>query len=179
MRREDLSGRVFGRLTVLGDAERHPNGRLQWLCHCECGKDVIVLGYNLRMNQTRSCGCLKIDLHSKPAGIAAKNRIKKSYKQNAKNRGIEWNLSDSKFSQLITDNCFYCGRCPTNHETDTKHHLVYNGIDRVDNTKGYIDDNVVTCCAVCNRAKSDMTVSAFEVWATRVVRRFRTRINYA
>jgi 5-methylcytosine-specific restriction endonuclease McrA len=127
------------------------------------------------MNQTRSCGCLKIELQSKPAGVAAKNRIKKAYRQNAKNRGIVWNLSDLRFEQLIFENCVYCGAVPANHTSDTKQHLAYSGIDRVNNTEGYTDENVVACCAVCNHAKSDMTVSEFEVWVNRVVRRFRSR----
>ena len=175
MKREDLSGRVFGRLTVLREATRGLNNRLRWYCRCSCGAQLVVFGYYLRMGQTRSCGCLKIDMHSKPAGIAAKNRIKKSYLQNAKTRNIAWNLSDTRFEQIISETCVYCGAIPTNRTTDTKHYLSYSGIDRVDNTKGYVDDNVVACCSICNHAKSDMTVAAFEVWANRVVQRFRAR----
>jgi 5-methylcytosine-specific restriction endonuclease McrA len=171
----DFTGRVFGRLTVLGEVSRHANGRRQWLCQCVCGKTIITIGHNLQSNDTRSCGCLKIDTLSKPAGVAAKNRIKKAYRQNAKNRGVVWNLSDARFEQVIAETCVYCGAVPTNRTTDTKHPIMYSGIDRVDNTRGYVDDNVVACCIVCNHAKSDMTVAAFEVWANRVVQRFRAR----
>jgi|SRR5579864_4699158 len=175
MKPVDLAGRVFGRLTVRHEADRHPNGNRQWMCDCICGKTTVVMGDNLQSKDTRSCGCLKLDLQSKPVGVAAKNRIKKAYRQNAKKRGVIWNLSDSRFEQVIAETCMYCGAVPTNRTTDTKHHLSYSGIDRVDNTKGYIDANVVACCSICNHAKSDMTVSAFEVWANRVVQRFRAR----
>lgn len=37
----------------------------------------------------------------------------------------------------------------------------YNGIDRVDNTKGYEETNVVPCCTVCNRAKMAHTQEEF------------------
>lgn len=59
----DLTGQKFGRLTVLKRAENYisPNGgkRAQWLCKCECGKEVVVLGNNLRKGLTRSCGCFQ------------------------------------------------------------------------------------------------------------------------
>lgn len=54
----DLTGQVFGRLTVL---ERHgsaPNGSALWLCQCSCGNLSIVLGTQLRGGYTKSCGCL-------------------------------------------------------------------------------------------------------------------------
>jgi len=63
--KEDLTGRVFGWLTVLMQAEDHvsPNGArfARWLCECSCEKHTLitVLGYSLtKKNGTRSCGCL-------------------------------------------------------------------------------------------------------------------------
>lgn len=46
--------------------------------------------------------------------------------------------------------------------------LRYNGIDRVNGALGYVVGNVVTACAFCNRAKSDMPIEAFERWLDRV-----------
>jgi len=40
----------------------------------------------------------------------------------------------------------------------------YNGLDRVDSSKHYTLDNVVPCCTVCNRAKSNLTVADFYDW---------------
>ena len=58
----DLTGQIFGRLTVLGRAEDYftPKGKrfVQWHCKCECGKNVTVLGMNLREGRSKSCGCL-------------------------------------------------------------------------------------------------------------------------
>ncbi len=34
---------------------------VQWLCKCDCGKEVIVQGKCLRGGKTSSCGCYKID----------------------------------------------------------------------------------------------------------------------
>ena len=51
-------GERFGRLTIL---ERVANlGRFAaWRCVCDCGKETIVRGTDLRMGKTRSCGCLR------------------------------------------------------------------------------------------------------------------------
>jgi hypothetical protein len=40
----------------------------------------------------------------------------------------------------------------------------YNGLDRVDNGKGYEIDNVVPCCKECNYAKCDRTQKDFVNW---------------
>jgi hypothetical protein len=65
--KDDLTGRVFGRLTVIKQAEDYvaPNGRhfAQWECMCNCGNDnpVIVRGNDLKNGHTRSCGCLSVE----------------------------------------------------------------------------------------------------------------------
>lgn len=57
----DLTGQQFGRLTVLGDRE-HRGKELYWLCQCSCGQQKYIAGRNLRGGQTKSCGCLNIEL---------------------------------------------------------------------------------------------------------------------
>lgn len=60
--REDLTGKRFERLVVLKQANDYikPNGRHEsnWLCQCDCGNIVEVLGYSLKSGHTKSCGCL-------------------------------------------------------------------------------------------------------------------------
>lgn len=51
---KDLSGRKFGKLTVL---TRHP--KYKWHCLCECGNETIVRSGDLISGATKSCGCLK------------------------------------------------------------------------------------------------------------------------
>lgn len=57
----DLTGQRFGKLQVIGPAEPHafPSGQVskQWLCHCDCGKDTIILQSSLISGHTKSCGC--------------------------------------------------------------------------------------------------------------------------
>lgn len=61
----DLIGKRFGRLVVvqLGEQKYFPSGSVarQWLCICDCGKQLQVLGNNLRRGNSKSCGCADID----------------------------------------------------------------------------------------------------------------------
>ena len=46
--------------------------------------------------------------------------------------------------------------------------LKSNGLDRVDNNKGYTIDNVVPCCKRCNYAKNNQTPREFKEWVKKV-----------
>ena len=59
-RAEDLTGRRFGQLTVIRQAESL-KGRTMWLCRCDCGNEKTVAAHELKNGKTRSCGCLKAD----------------------------------------------------------------------------------------------------------------------
>ena len=58
---KDLTGQRFGRLTVISRAENKIYGNKQkatWLCQCDCGNKIIVVGESLKAGFTKSCGCL-------------------------------------------------------------------------------------------------------------------------
>ena len=55
---EDLTGQVFGQLTVIERAE-NKGKQPAWRCRCECGNEVIVQAGNLKHGQ-QTCGCGKI-----------------------------------------------------------------------------------------------------------------------
>lgn len=54
----DLTGRRFGKITVLSRAE-NKSGQAMWNCRCDCGKETVVNGGNLRSGRTTSCGCYR------------------------------------------------------------------------------------------------------------------------
>lgn len=56
--RIDLSGKRFGRLTVLRYDHTDKCGHGMWLCQCDCGNKKIVIGGNLKSGNSKSCGCL-------------------------------------------------------------------------------------------------------------------------
>ena len=55
---EDLTGQVFGALTVLERTENR-NGRTCWLCRCVCGREKSATAHDLKAGKVKSCGCLK------------------------------------------------------------------------------------------------------------------------
>lgn len=85
------------------------------------------------------------------------------YKAAAKKRNLEFTLTLAQFSELRTRECLYCG---------SKNESM--GIDRTDNMRGYILDNVASCCAECNYMKSDMSLSDFTQKCSRIASRLDT-----
>ena len=59
MKKIDLTGGVYGRLTVIADdGSRTNTGRVLWLCECSCSNKIHVQSQNLKNGRTKSCGCL-------------------------------------------------------------------------------------------------------------------------
>ena len=55
----DLTGQRFGRLIVLRRDTSKISRYIYWVCQCDCGNVVSILGTNLKRGATKSCGCLK------------------------------------------------------------------------------------------------------------------------
>lgn len=58
-RTKDLTGQVFGKLTVLKRVSEIGEPHMKWECQCECGRTTIVAGTALKQGITKSCGCTK------------------------------------------------------------------------------------------------------------------------
>lgn len=62
----DLTGKRFGRLTVIRQDGYHyyPNSKkkTKWLCKCDCGNTISVIGSDLNNGHTQSCGCLRKEI---------------------------------------------------------------------------------------------------------------------
>jgi hypothetical protein len=87
-------------------------------------------------------------------------------KHSAKSRGLEWSLSEEQVKSLITKPCYYCDSKPVSHNSVMSKRLngnfPHNGIDRVDNSRGYSSDNVVSCCSDCNYMKRTLSRDKFK-----------------
>ena len=53
----DLTGKRFGKLTVIEKHSQDKWGGWNWLCRCDCGNETVVSGGHLRGMKTKSCGC--------------------------------------------------------------------------------------------------------------------------
>ncbi len=176
----DLIGKRFGRLVVQENTNNKSFGAYIWKCQCDCGNISYVSSSRLNSGKTKSCGCYKRDMDTlrviKPYGEASFNSLYNRYKQGAKKRNINFDLSKEEFKFLTKQICFYCGCEPyqimnkSNKECNGTY--VYNGIDRVDNNLGYIKENCVSACGVCNRAKDIMGIIEFSEWITNLKNKF-------
>lgn len=88
------------------------------------------------------------------------SQLVKNIQSHAARRGLNIELDQIEIFDLIHAPCYYCGL-----EVNFPHSR--NGIDRVDNNIGYLKNNVISCCWVCNRAKGSMSVDEFDTWTIR------------
>lgn len=154
------------------------HGNTKYRCLCECGNQKVISGCNLRLGHTKSCGCRRWDNFratrrlraSARAGESSFNRSIAAYRQRADKAGLSFSLTVEEFRSMTSLRCHYCDAPPSN--VSRSYHgngdYTYNGLDRVNNSIGYIKDNVVPCCEVCNKAKRNMTQEDFLDWASRV-----------
>lgn len=141
----EMTGKTFGRLTVLRRQGSDKYGNATWHCSCVCGNEITAMGTSLRSGHTKSCGCLQRDLVGKQS---AKHGLLKEYS------------SEYSSWRSMMDRCYdashdsyksYGGKgiavCERWHdfknfvkdmdEKPTANHT----IDRIDNEKGYNPSN--------------------------------------
>jgi hypothetical protein len=169
----DLTGQVFGKLTAVRIAGKFGN-KTYWVTKCDCGNEKVASLVSLVSGTTRSCGCLKSGRKALPVGEAALHMLFNGYRRRANKRGYSFELSLEEFRDITSKACHYCGTQPANVWKSKRYNgsYTYNGIDRIDNTRGYTLANVVPSCHHCNRAKSDLPLADFIDWNRRVRDRF-------
>jgi hypothetical protein len=118
--------------------------------------------------ETRMTELTRLDSTKDPRmrGYLAVNVVN-DLKYKARQRGLEWSLTNVEAYQLIIKECNYCGYKP-----DWPKNRV--GIDRVDNFKGYELANCVSCCTRCNSAKGTHTKKEFIDWIKTVYNRLES-----
>jgi len=88
------------------------------------------------------------------------NHRERSIRADARKRNLPYSLTRDQFVSFWKQPCSYCGDP-----------IETIGLDRVDNSKGYSFDNVVSCCKVCNSMKSHLSVKDFVVKCDRIASR--------
>lgn len=140
---KDLTGKRFGRLTVLRKATGEQYKRVHWECICDCGNTCIVAGNNLGRS-TNSCGCLETE-----------SRVTSNTKHGQRNSRIYYiwcsmkqrcnNPKCESFQHYGGKGISYCKEWET-FENFYKWAIAngYNdslSIDRIDNSKNYSPEN--------------------------------------
>lgn len=169
----DEAGKRYGALSVVALSEVKYRAARKWLCVCDCGRQVHIVGTNLRKGNTKSCGVCGSGLL--PGDEAAFRQLLNQYRTQARKRGLSFELSRDQFRTLTSGSCHYCGSPPAyiykpSRDRDGADPYIYNGVDRMNNDLGYIAGNVATCCGVCNGAKSTMSSDQFLALVAKVAR---------
>ena len=77
------------------------------------------------------------------------------YGRSAELKQLEFNITFDEYEKIVKNPCHYCGII---QDRGTEQ---FNGIDRVNNTIGYILDNCVSCCKMCNYMKKSLSRDVF------------------
>jgi hypothetical protein len=184
MKKLDLVGQKFGRLTVLRGAVAI-GGRSAWECQCDCGIMKNIKTEELRGGGTKSCGCWNQEQRSKRAVNMYSKCVKYSPEEASARRVWRANYKEMLFEdfQIISQQqCYYCGEKPSNTQNgaDKKSsefmkkngNFTYNGLDRLDSSRPHSKENCVACCKYCNYAKRERTVEEFKEWLIKTYKFF-------
>jgi hypothetical protein len=174
---KDITGQKRGKLTavkLVGRKQRPTSKRTDaiWRFKCDCGRTCEMTNAVFRRLQAPNCGCTKTTGRPKgltgkpkkyPDGHALRNNVVYSYKRQASQRGLDFELTDEQCHILFEQSCHYCGNEPSNKRSHPSYNgpFKYNGIDRVDNNVGYKKENCVSCCKFCNLMKRVLSKKDF------------------
>lgn len=141
-----------------------------WECKCDCGNIFVTTTKQIQKGVRKSCGCKSKSNRFKKmdSRYVIGNHKFGHYKASASRRNIEWNLDFTLYCSIIYSRCHYCNSPTLTPVTLNSHTLNVNGVDRKDSNIGYLAENVVPCCKICNRAKGDMLYEEFLNWIRRI-----------
>ena len=136
---------------------------------CNCGQEfTLSRDYDIYDTSQLRCYTCKRDV----APDAGERAVYKRVKSDATRAGREFTLPFEWFKHMIHAPCHYCGaedRNSINVASKTPGRFLvkdfrYNGLDRLNNDLGYVIQNCVPCCFICNRAKNSMVYQDFIQW---------------
>ena len=180
-------GDVVGNLEIKGLGGTSKSGtRLYSVLCLLCGS---VTDKRLQtIERAQSCGCIQSKRNMRVAGSGRKtaegtrveiNTLISIYKSNARKRGISFDLSYIQFETLVDSECYFCGDAGGNTLRKRSYNdYRYTGIDRVDNSVGYLPSNCISCCSWCNRAKNNGTLVNFVDKCKKITSRIELDENY-
>lgn len=167
-------GDTYGSWLVIAEPTKEKAG--YWLVRCKCNYEKLIEGYSIitgKSTQCLTCGNRqKAERIRKTGDIVAARQAWSKHRQSARERNICSEISFDEFYHISKKPCWYCNHIPnsgywenSSYRKDWHEPFISNGIDRIDNLKGYIVGNIAPCCIRCNRAKNDMTI---EQWKEKI-----------
>ena len=165
-------------LEIIREKERAEHAALRESGNClGCGNEISIPTEGFRKDDVQRCGdCYEKMKETEKKRIREPRNYRREckdnldryyaeYHANAHKRGLLFDLSFDVFCELVSNPCEYCGT----HVADE-----VNGIDRVNNTIGYVYENSVPCCGMCNKMKSNYTFDEFKSHIVRIYEKLIT-----
>lgn len=100
----DLTGKKFGKLTVIKRGADSLDNRVQWECKCDCGKICLVRSHDLLEKKVFSCGCLSSSYGENKIEELLKNKNIKYIKEYSFNDLLSPKQKKLRFDFAIFDN---------------------------------------------------------------------------
>lgn len=165
--RIDIKGQKFGKLEVKCIGKPDSLGRTKWSCKCDCGKIVDRNSHSLRSGRCTSCGCDYYPVGSKSRRWKGHKEIGSKFWSSiiraARQRDIEFDITvDYAWGLYLKQDrkCFLTGRNIGFDENVTRYDNSAS-LDRIDNTRGYVEGNVQWVHKDVNRMKWILTNDEF------------------
>ncbi len=141
-KRLELTGKKFGRLTVIQLSNFNDRRKSRWICECSCGNVTQVVGHNLSGGHSKSCGCLR------------QESVKRSCTTHNMTRKKTWNIwcnmkqrcnnrNNNNYNRYGLRGIKICRRWDKfeNFYADLGDRPKGKTLDRKDNNKGYNKSN--------------------------------------
>jgi hypothetical protein len=177
---KDLTGKNFGKLKVIKPVPKPTETKSKersifWFCECDCGNSCTVRSAELLTGDTKSCGCNRYtkgesNFNYKGVGLLAMSKFT-HIKYSATKRNLEFSVSIEYLWQLFQKQdgkCYYTGEELTLSTRNTKGGMTAS-LDRLDSSKGYLEDNVVWCHKDVNVMKMDKSEQEFYELCQKIV----------
>lgn len=175
----------FGYYTLVnGEQEkRSKDHKVMVLVECSCGKREYKRKSHLlsgRCVSCKSCSCKRTATHSKPPvnrkgceGLSGTHY--NSIKSGAKKRGLEFSVSPEYLWGMYDGKCSLTGESisliPAIKNTNVDWSKITASLDRIDNTKGYVEGNVWWVHKDVNRLKNNYPLDVLYKWCELLLRK--------
>jgi hypothetical protein len=177
----DFTGCTLGRLKIIERTGKSTKEHsTMWKALCSCGTMIEIGSRQIRRGFPGGCeacekkygATIRRGRHVIDTQVRMENYLYSRYVNGAKRRNIFFDLTRSDFVELIKKECHYCGGLSEKESGIIAGNVPrrYNGLDRKDNIKGYIKENVVPCCLVCNFMKRNLGEKDFLQHLVRILK---------
>lgn len=142
---EDITGKVFGKLTVVSKTDKKQNNKVVWKTICECGNEKLHRASTLKQGKIVSCGCHKIKKSKENRGEKHYNWKGGITSQATKDRNSEqyaiWRREVFERDNYICKACFLSKRELNSHHIESFNKNI---------ELRFIVNNGITLCEDCH-----------------------------